>query len=170
MSHRMFLHDFAYVDAPADEVCSRILEDHGAWLGPLATDAVGEGEALRIRIGPAGPIAGLSTAAIVELGPPRRRADNALVLPLTWRASDADDAFPVLSADLEIAALGATRTQLTLMGRYDPPIGALGGRLDQLLFQRIAEASVRSFLGRVAEALERPPGSATSVGEAATGA
>jgi hypothetical protein len=166
----MFLHDFAYVDAPADVVCARILEDHGAWLGPLATDAVGEGEALRIRIGPAGPSAGLPGTAVVELGPPRRRADNALVLPLTWRASGVGATFPELSADLEIAALGATRTQLTLMGRYDPPVGALGRRLDQLLFQRIAEASVRSFLRRVAEALERPPGDATTPGEAAIGA
>jgi hypothetical protein len=166
----MFLHDFAYVDAPADVVCARILEAHGAWLGPLATDAVGEGEALRIRIGPAGPSAGRSEAAVVELGPPRRRADNALVLPLTWRVSGVGATFPVLSADLEIAALGAARTQLTLMGRYDPPVGVLGRRLDQLLFQRIAEATIRSFLRRVAEALERPPGDATTTGEAAIGA
>jgi hypothetical protein len=69
-------------------------------------------------------------------------------------------ALPVLSADLEIAALGAARTELTLMGRCDPPLGALGRRLDQLLFQRIAEASIRSFVRRVADVLEKPPGGA----------
>jgi hypothetical protein len=152
----MFIHDFVYVDAPAEAVCTRILEDHGSWLGPLAVDATQEGEALRVRIGPAGPLPGLSRTALVELGEPQRRGD-ATVVPLTWHASGGAAMFPVLSADLEVAGLGPARTQLSVMGRYDPPLGGLGRTLDRLLFHRVAEASVRSFLRRVAEVLERSP-------------
>ena len=60
---------------------------------------------------------------------------------------------PVLSADLEVAGLGDHMTQLTLHGRYDPPLGAIGRRIDRLLMHRIAEATIRSFLSRLADGL-----------------
>jgi hypothetical protein len=150
----MFLYDFAYVDAPAEHVCARVLENHGTWLSPLATEAAGDGEALRIRVGPVGPIPGMSKVAVVEVGEPHRRADDSLVVPFAWRASGAGAVFPVLTADLEIAGLGSARTQLTLRGRYDPPLGGAGQLLDGLVLHRLAEATVRSFLLRLAEALE----------------
>jgi len=58
-----------------------------------------------------------------------------------------------MSADLEIAPLDAELTQLTLRGRYEPPLGAVGRRLDRLLMHRVAEASVRAFLGRLVATL-----------------
>jgi hypothetical protein len=162
----MFLHDFAYVAAPAEAVCARIVQDHGSWLSPLAAGAAGDGEALRVRIGPGGPVPGLSTAALAEVGTPRRR-DDAVVVPLTWHASGVPGMFPALTADLEIAALGPHRTQVTLMGRYDPPLGALERRLDVRLFHRIAQATARSFLRRLAQVLEQAPAPAAGSAEAA---
>ena len=59
----------------------------------------------------------------------------------------------MLSADLEVAALDPDLTQLTLRGSYDPPLGAMGRRLDRLLMHRVAEASIRSFLRHLADGL-----------------
>jgi hypothetical protein len=148
----MLLHDFAYVPVSAAKVRDRILADHGEWLAPLATAAAGEGEALRLRIGPLEALPMLSKTVSVRVGQPIARGEITVV-PLTWEATNTPGLFPVLSADLEVAALGDEFTQLTLQGRYDPPLGSLGQRIDRLLMHRIAEASVRSFLSHLAERL-----------------
>jgi hypothetical protein len=148
----MLLHDFAYVSIPAARVCERILANDGGWLAPLAAAAADEGEALRLRVGPVEALPMLGKSVIVRVGQPISRSEMTVV-PLTWQATTAPGLFPVLSADLEIAALGDTLTQLTLHGRYDPPLGAIGRRIDRLLMHRIAEATVRGFLVRLAEGL-----------------
>ncbi|MGA7987911.1 MAG: hypothetical protein WCB51_05875 [Candidatus Dormiibacterota bacterium] len=148
----MLVHDFAYVPAPADKVRDRILADHGAWLAPLVTAAAGEGEALRLRVGPLEALPMLGKTVSVHVGQPIDRGEITVV-PLTWQATSTPGLFPVLSADLEVAGLGNDLTQLTLQGRYDPPLGAIGQRIDRLLMHRVAEASVRSFLSRLAERL-----------------
>jgi hypothetical protein len=148
----MLLHDFAYVPIPAARVCEHILANDGAWLAPLASAAAGEGEALRLRIGPLEALPMLGKSVTVRVGQSISRSD-VTVVPLTWQATSAPGLFPVLSADLEIASLGAHMTQLTLHGRYDPPLGAVGRRMDRLLMHRIAEATVRGFLSRLADGL-----------------
>jgi hypothetical protein len=62
--------------------------------------------------------------------------------------------FPRLETDLEIAPLGAAITQITLRGRYEPPLGRPGRLLDEALLHRVAEATARSFLKRLAQAIE----------------
>lgn len=151
----MLLYDFAYVPVPAADVRRRILADHGEWLSPIAAEAAGDGEALRLRVGPAHSLPMLLKTVTVEVGEPII-ADDVTVVPLTWRATGRPGLFPVLSADLEVAELGASLTQLSLRGRYDPPLGAVGLRLDRLLLHRVAEASIRSFLSHVAERLAAP--------------
>ncbi len=148
----MLLHDFAYVPVSAERVCDRILAGDGEWLTPLAAAAMSEGDALRLRIGPVGGLPMLGKTVRLHVGEPMRR-DEVTVVPLTWRATAAPGLFPVMSADLEVAPLDGELTQLTLRGRYEPPLGAVGRRLDRLLMHRVAEASVRSFLGRLAEML-----------------
>jgi len=148
----MLLHDFAYVPVSAERVCDRILGGDRDWITPLAAAAMGEGEALRLRIGPLGALPMLGKTVSVQVGDPLTR-DEVTVVPLTWKATTAPGLFPVLSADLEVAPLDANLTQLTLRGRYEPPLGAVGRRLDQLLMHRVAEASVRAFLGRLVATL-----------------
>ncbi|HEY6471130.1 MAG TPA: hypothetical protein VI434_15360 [Candidatus Dormibacteraeota bacterium] len=148
----MLIHDFAYVPVSADKVRDRILADHGGWLAPLASAAAGTGEALRLRVGPSEALPMLGKTVSVRVGRPISRGEITVV-PLTWQATTAPGLFPVLSADLEVARLGDDLTQLTLQGRYDPPLGALGQRIDRLLMHRVAEASVRSFLSRLVESL-----------------
>jgi len=149
----MLVHDYVYVPLAADRVRDQILSGSGAWLSPLAVAAAGEGEALRLRVGPTLALPLLSKTVAVETGDPLVRGD-VTVVPIVWRATGAPGLFPVLAADLEVATLDPHLTQLTLRGRYEPPLGALGQRLDRLLLHRLAEASVRAFLRRVAEALD----------------
>ncbi|MBV9311281.1 MAG: hypothetical protein JOZ73_10630 [Solirubrobacterales bacterium] len=88
----------------------------------------------------------------MDVEPAYHRGDR-LILPIHWWASGAAALFPRLEADLELAPLGDASTEITLMGRYDPPLAARGRQADRLLLHRVAEASVRSFLTRVAAAL-----------------
>ncbi len=148
----MLLHDFAYVPVSAEQVCDRILADDHGWLSPLAAEAMGDGEALRLRVGPLRGLPMLSKTVSLEVGAPLRRGDVTIV-PLTWKATATPGLFPVLSADLEIAPLDPDLTQLTIQGRYEPPLGALGRRIDRLLMHRVAEASVRAFLNRLVSSL-----------------
>jgi hypothetical protein len=148
----MLLHDFAYVPVSAERVCARLTAEDGEWLTPLAAAAMREGEALRLRIGPLGAVPMLAKTVCVEVGEPLKR-DEVTVVPLTWKATATPGLFPVMSADLEVVALDGELTQLTLRGRYEPPLGAVGRRLDRLLMHRVAEASVRSFLDRLVATL-----------------
>ena len=121
----MLLHDFAYVPVSAERVCDRIMAEDGEWLAPLAAAAMSEGDALRLRIGPFGAVPLLAKTVSLEVGEPLKR-DEVTVVPLTWKATATPGLFPVMSADLEVVALDAELTQLTLRGRYEPPLGAVG--------------------------------------------
>jgi uncharacterized membrane protein len=73
---------------------------------------------------------------------------------MSWKATSAEHLFPALDADLEVAALGPSRTQLSISARYRPPGGPVGRALDRALLHRVAEATVKDFLDRVGEALQ----------------
>jgi hypothetical protein len=148
----MLLHDFAYVPISAERVCHRVLAEDNEWLAPLAAAAMDEGEALRLRVGPMSSLPMLGKTVRCEVGQALTRGD-VTVVPLTWTATSAPGLFPVLSADLEVAPLDSELTQLTIHGRYEPPLGAVGRRIDRLLMHRVAEASVRAFLDRLVSTL-----------------
>jgi len=146
------LYDYAFVPVPGEWVCARISADRGEWLSGLAAGAASEGEALRLRVGPIASLPMLSKAVTLHVAQPSARA-AATIVPLTWRATGPQGIFPVLTADLEVAALSPQITHLSLRGSYDPPLGAVGQRLDRLLLHRVAEATIRSFMRRLAESL-----------------
>jgi hypothetical protein len=101
---------------------------------------VGFGEAPRI-----------SRTVAIELAPVQRMPSKAVV-PVRWKAAGAAGLFPELDADIEVASLG-TRTQLSLSARYVPPLGAVGRAIDRAILSRVAEATIKDFLDRVAEAI-----------------
>ena len=90
------------------------------------------------------------------------------MFPLRWAASGASGLFPSLDADLEVAPLRPGRTQLAMSARYDPPFGAVGRAIDRAVLSRVAEATLKDFLDRVAEMIaEKRDGSALpELGEA----
>jgi hypothetical protein len=75
------------------------------------------------------------------------------VLPLRWLPTDAPGLFPALEADLEVAPLPPDRTQLAMSARYLPPLGSIGKAVDRAILYRVAEATLKDFLDRVAAAL-----------------
>ena len=163
----MLVHDFAYVAAPVGWVRRHLEAGATSWLTDIARGADGDGAELRLKLGRAGlaPLLGKSVRIVCE--PCAQRGDTTVV-PLTWHAEGMEAAFPTLVAYLEVAPFGDERTQITLMGRYDPPLGAVGRRLDRVLGHRVAEATVRDFLSRVARALEEVPSVEPQVGLAVT--
>ncbi len=81
------------------------------------------------------------------------RLPQKTLLPIWWRATAPEQLFPALEADIEVAALGPNRTQLSMSARYRPPMGTVGRILDRTLLHRVAEATVKDFLDRVGEGL-----------------
>lgn len=148
----MLIHDFVQVPRPFAEVSAAILGDGASLFGAPAAAAYDEGERLSLRLSPWRKHPGLGKRVEVDVGRAYERNDR-LVVPIHWWASGATALFPRLEADLDVAPLGEEATQLTLMGRYDPPLAGLGRQADRLLLHRVAEACVRSFLTKVAASL-----------------
>jgi hypothetical protein len=80
---------------------------------------------------------------------------DSIIVPIGWEAAGLTGMFPKLEGDLEIAPVGPTKTQISLMGRYSPPLGWTGKILDNALLHRLAEATIRSFLKQIAVTLEQ---------------
>jgi hypothetical protein len=59
-----------------------------------------------------------------------------------------------MKGEIQVLPLDASRTQLSFKGSYDPPLGAVGRGIDRALLHRIAEATARDFLERLAKAVE----------------
>lgn len=95
----------------------------------------------------------------IDVGTPVTNAGKTWI-PITWRATGPSSLFPTLDAELEFASIGRRLTQLSLSGRYQPPLGVIGRTIDKALLSRLAEATIKDFVDRLARALEAaiPPG------------
>jgi hypothetical protein len=147
----MFARYFVELPISPEEVERALSQDPRRWLPGLAEHANHRGDLLLADVGFGGPIR-IKRTVIVELGPPVRSASKT-VFPLRWAASGPAGLFPALDADVEVAPLGADRTQLAMSARYVPPFGALGRAIDRAVLSRVAEATLKDFLDRVAGAI-----------------
>lgn len=124
------------------------LSESGALFGP-SENAYGPS---LIRVG-AGGVSKLVRVQARELS----WTDMSAGLALRWEATGVGGAlFPVLDADLTLAPDGVG-TMMRLAGAYRPPIGPLGQALDRAILHRVAEATIRTFLARVAAQLAASP-------------
>jgi hypothetical protein len=74
---------------------------------------------------------------------------------LRWLATGASERlFPVLDADITLIPDGDDATLIGLQGVYGPPAGSAGETLDRVILHRIAAATIRSFLSRLAAAIQ----------------
>lgn len=108
-----------------------------------------DGEQLRARVGPSDSIARVVT---MEIGIAEIHTYG-LSYPVRWEAAEARLLFPELTADLILSKKGADETELTLRGTYEPPLGPVGRLADRVLLGRVAEATVKSWMDRLAAAL-----------------
>jgi len=147
----MFARYFVELAMEAEDVERALFRDPQAWVPGLARTANHGGDALLAEVGFGTEIRVARTIAI-EFGDPVRMSSKT-VAPMRWVAVGAAGLFPSLEADLEIAPLAQGRTQLAMSARYVPPLGALGRAIDRAVLFRVAEATLKDFLDRVAAAL-----------------
>jgi hypothetical protein len=114
---------------------------------------ISDGSTGLTRVGPLGPVRGLSRVVEVQLGELVAHDDSAQ-LALRWEvAGPGGGLFPALDADITLGRVDDQATTLTLTGVYRPPLGGVGAGLDQAVLHRVAVATIRDFLGRVGAAI-----------------
>lgn len=134
----------------SDATEEALLSDPLDWIPGIARQAEDFGRELLAEVGFGSESRRVSRQVVIELREPLRFPSR-LVLPMTWRAADQQELFPVLDADIEVAPLGAQQTQLSVSARYQPPLGAVGRAIDRALLHRVAEAAVKDFVDRTGE-------------------
>jgi hypothetical protein len=147
----MFARYFVELPMPAGSVERALLRSPQTWVPGLASRANYHGDALLAEVGFGGEVR-IARKVAIEFGEPVRLPSKT-VIPLRWTAAGASGLFPSLDADLEVAPLGPNTTQLAMSARYVPPLGILGRVVDRTILFRVAEATLKDFLDRVAEAL-----------------
>jgi hypothetical protein len=146
----MFIRYYLDLAVPFEAVEAMLLDHPASWVPGLARDADEGGQRLLADVGFEVEARRLDKEVEIRIGEPYR-GPTKTVLPFTWRAVPGGRLFPELEADIEVAALGAGRTQLSISARYRPPLGAVGRALDRALLHRVAEATVKDFLDRVGQ-------------------
>ncbi len=140
--------------AIARERLARLAES-GALTG-TSEDAYSREATQMMRVG----AVGLSKLVRVQVRELAWNAESA-GLAIRWEATGPRGAlFPVLDADIRLVPAGEQVTALTMAGSYRPPLGVVGETLDRTILHRIATATVRGFLARVAARIGGPPGAA----------
>jgi hypothetical protein len=148
----MFVRYFLELPHPVDRVEGALLYSPEDWIPGLVEDASRHGESLLAEVGFDTAGRRIQRQVELEIAEPVRMGFSTL-LPIKWRAAGLTGLFPVMEADIEIAALGRSRTQLSFNGRYSPPLSVVGQTVDRVLFHRVAEATTKDFVERMAAKL-----------------
>lgn len=144
------------------------LADRGLLLS-AAQEASDDATTGLVRVGPVGPVRGLSRVVQVQFRDLVERGETAQ-LALRWDAAGPAGAlFPALDADITLSMVDDRTTTIAIAGVYRPPLGGLGASIDQVILRRVAMATIRDFLARVGNAIAQPhpkaePGRATGLG------
>ena len=149
----MFVRYFTHVPVGLGLVQERI-EGVRSHLSEWAGVAYRDGEELRAKVGP--EPSRFAKEVDLGIGPPEVR-NAGVVFPVWWSASGAEALFPKLVASLILIHLGPEMTSLSLEGTYQPPLGPLGRAVDRVALRKFAEATVKDWVDRVAEAVVFAP-------------
>lgn len=150
----MLIRYFGEIATPFEVVEPAMLAAPQPWMAGLVRDTERKRASLLTEMGVRATGERSERRAEVSFGEPLRLPAKT-ILPMRWRPSSAWPLFPELEADLEVASLGPSRTQLSLNARYTPPLGRLGLMIDRALLHRVAEATVKDFVDRVRAELQR---------------
>ena len=150
----MFARYYTELPLPPEVVERALTRDPRVWLPGLAERANHRGDLLLAEVG-FGEKIRIRRTVVLELGDPVHPGTKA-VFPLRWVSADAPGLFPSLDADLEVAPVGDGRTQLAMSARYVPPFGGVGRVIDRAVLSRVAEATLKDFLDRVADTIMIP--------------
>jgi len=156
----MFARYFVELPFPREPIEVALSQEPSLWMTHLAQHANRRGDALLAEVG-FGEEHRIARTVEIEFAAPVH-AESKTVIPFRWSATGPGGMFPALDADLEVAPLGAESTQLSISARYVPPLGKLGRLIDRALLSRVAEATVKDFLDRVAAAVTEMGGAASA--------
>ena len=163
MSNGREIHCYEYVNHPYEQVRAALTADalavfRSATLA-AASRARSVASGLRVEIAGIGVEAEINiSVSNIEQKPAGGMSAPETRLHLEWEAAKRPRLFPLMDAELAIYPLTATETQLDFLGRYEPPLGALGKAVDAIAGHRIAEASVHRFVSDVAGYLRQSLG------------
>lgn len=145
----MFVQYYGVVERPFADVEADLLAI-GDGIGETAAIAYRNGEDLVARIGGSG----VAKTVLLDLKKPLRSASSTTI-PLVWWATGTPSLFPTMDAELTVAPVGESLTQILFQGSYQPPLGPVGRMLDRAVLHRFAEMSVKDFVDRIIEQVGR---------------
>jgi hypothetical protein len=103
------------------------------------------------------PVVGLPVGKDVEVELGEVFDGNGVVsIPLRWKATWPSAAFPGFDGELELTRMIDGSAELWLLGRYQPPLGAVGRALDRTVLHTVANDGVRQLLDTMASRLQHP--------------
>ncbi|HUC55905.1 MAG TPA: hypothetical protein VMA95_00780 [Streptosporangiaceae bacterium] len=151
----MFVSERVTLRVSPEEARARLVALAGRdGLGGLAHAAYEGGAEELVRVGPLGQARGPTKLVRVLFLEPAE-ADGTVTIGMRWEAVGISGGlFPVLDANLSLAADGEDSAALAFEGSYRPPFGGLGASLDKALLNKVATATVRALLRDVASLLE----------------
>lgn len=145
----MFVHYYTQVPLHIAAV-ERLVDTLRYHLGEWAGVAYREGEELRARVGPG--LDGFAKEVRLQIGVAEVHRGG-LAYPVEWTAIGAEGLFPRMSASLVLTHVGAEATNISFEGNYEPPLGPLGKVADRVLLRKVADATVKNWVDRLAAAL-----------------
>ncbi|HUH08613.1 MAG TPA: CBS domain-containing protein [Egibacteraceae bacterium] len=107
------------------------------------------------------PIKGVPAKSVRVTAGVAAHPDNRLRIPVMWHAEPARTAFPEFEGALELEPMSEALSQLSMVGTYTLPLGAIGAAVDSTLLAGAAQRTAERLVGHVAAALEdvvRTPG------------
>ena len=85
---------------------------------------------------------------------------------LTWAPTERRELHPTISADLEIEPIDESRTMVSLLASYVPPLGRLGAVVDRVALHRVTEAALRDYFGKLVLQIRQTLPATTGNGQA----
>jgi hypothetical protein len=151
----MFVREEARLPVAFGVACTALASlAQGGRLLDASQAAYVDGVSSLAKVGPPSGWPDLSKLVRIQVGD-MAVTDASARLPLRWEATGPGSGlFPALDADVTLTPAGDETAFLTLTGVYRPPLGKLGAMLDRAVLSRVAAATIRDFVGRLAEAIE----------------
>lgn len=146
-----FVRDFVDLDMNWRSAALEITEHPSSWLGELLTQTrLGEGQVqARIDLKVAKVF---GAPVVVTLAAPSLSRDSVL-FPIAWSPASRSRLLPTFEGTLGVSKMEEDVSQLWIEGTYRAPLGRPGVLIDQALFHRFADSSIRGFLLRLARSL-----------------
>ena len=155
--HGVFVAAEGTAPARLEDAVARLrhLINHGV-LRSTSQEAYEGGLSAVVRVGPFGPVPGLSRLVRVLVDEPVQRGAT-VTMPIRWEATGAaGDLFPLLDADLTLTGAEPDQVRVRLDGSYRPPLGRAGETLDHLVMHRLAVATMKSLMTGLVAGLSDP--------------